>query len=373
MIEFTPPSFVNECDPDTIHEKMMNSLPPDIDNMPGGFPWDFTRPTANEKSELIQVHLVQTLMLMHPMWAWDEWLDYHASVAGLSRRTASEAMGILTVEGIAETIIPSGSVFVTPSINNEPSIEYVTKETYTIDESGVAEIEIIAVEAGTHSNVPANTVTLMAVPIKGVTKVWNEHSVTGGTEEEDDDTLRVRIQERNETANTSYVGNESDYIRWAKEIKGVGSVIVVPDWDGKGTVKLVVMDINGSPANQHILDEIYDFIMSPNDKIERKAPIGAFLDVVAPDAIEVSYSCNIILEPGYSREEVEKGFQENIKKYYETAKNEGVLKYIKVGSVLSETYGVNDFSDLVINGQMKNIVIDQDEYPETVSIEFNTD
>ena len=38
--------------------RMMNALPEGIDDMPGGFPYDFTMPTAIEKSELIQFHLV---------------------------------------------------------------------------------------------------------------------------------------------------------------------------------------------------------------------------------------------------------------------------------------------------------------------------
>ena len=45
-------------------KKNFFALPDGIDDMPGGFPYDFTMPTAIEKSELIQFHLVRTLMLM---------------------------------------------------------------------------------------------------------------------------------------------------------------------------------------------------------------------------------------------------------------------------------------------------------------------
>lgn len=72
--EFVPPDFVSGSNPEEIQERMMNNLPADIDDMPGGFPYDFTMPTALEKSELIQFHLVRTLMLMFPMWAWDDGL-----------------------------------------------------------------------------------------------------------------------------------------------------------------------------------------------------------------------------------------------------------------------------------------------------------
>ena len=83
--EFVAPDFVSGSNPEEIQERMMNNLPADIDDMPGGFPYDFTMPTALEKSELIQFHLVRTLMLMFPMWAWDEWLDLHGRQKGISR------------------------------------------------------------------------------------------------------------------------------------------------------------------------------------------------------------------------------------------------------------------------------------------------
>lgn len=66
--DFVPPEFVSDSNPEDIQERMMTSLPADIDDMPGGFPYDFTMPTALEKSELIQFHLVRTIMLMFPMW-----------------------------------------------------------------------------------------------------------------------------------------------------------------------------------------------------------------------------------------------------------------------------------------------------------------
>lgn len=60
--EFVAPDFVSGSNPEEIQERMMNNLPADIDDMPGGFPYDFTMPTALEKSELIQFHLVLSLI-----------------------------------------------------------------------------------------------------------------------------------------------------------------------------------------------------------------------------------------------------------------------------------------------------------------------
>ena len=66
---------------DEIHRRMMAELPDDIDDMPGGFPYDMTRPAALEKAELINFHLARALMIAFPQFAWDEWLDLHGPVS----------------------------------------------------------------------------------------------------------------------------------------------------------------------------------------------------------------------------------------------------------------------------------------------------
>ena len=45
---FTVPDFVKNNSADEIHRRMMSSLPDDIDDTPGGFPSDFTKPAAIE-------------------------------------------------------------------------------------------------------------------------------------------------------------------------------------------------------------------------------------------------------------------------------------------------------------------------------------
>lgn len=370
MIEFKPPEFVSGNDPQDIQERMMNNLPSDIDNMPGGFPYDFTMPTALEKSELIQLQLVRTLMIMFPMWAWEEWLDYHATAAGIERRPAGFASGSVTVEGEAGTQIAEGTIFVTAATAESASIEFKTTEQYVIDGSGTAEIDVTAVEPGKESNVPAGTVVLLSQPIKGITSITNKQPIIGGTEREDDETLRERIQEANESEGASYVGNDSDYIRWAKEVVGVGTALVVPEWNGPGTVKLVLLDANGQPANEHIIADVMNHIMSPDDRKQRKAPIGAMLTVVAPDIVSITYTGNIVLSPGYELDMVIEEFKKNLLKYYEIAKKEGVLKYTKLASTLSDTNGISDYSNFLINGDTKNISLREDEYPETAGINF---
>ena len=67
--EFHRPECFDGSTTDEIHERMMASLPDDIDDMPAGFPYDFTRPAAEEKSEFINYHLIRAVMLAFPQYA----------------------------------------------------------------------------------------------------------------------------------------------------------------------------------------------------------------------------------------------------------------------------------------------------------------
>lgn len=364
MIDFIAPEFVQENDADAIQARMMKALPSDIDDMPGGFPYDFTMPTAIEKSSLIQYTLVQTLMLMFPMWAWGKWLDYHAANVGLSRKEAVKASGILRIEGTPGTIIPSGTIFSVSGLDTL-SLEYESAETAVIGEESVAELRIIAVQTGTQYNVRADTITLMKEPVKEVAKVCNPKEIEGGRAAEEDAELRKRIQEFNETRSASFIGNNSDYIRWAKETDGagIGSVIVMPVKNEPGKVKLVLMDEQGQPADNDAKQKVYQHIVSPDDPINRLAPIGAIVEVAAPEVKDIRYKANIMLKAGYDLESVKESFQKNLSQYYETAKAEGRVKYNHVSSYLFHTEGVEDFEGLLIDGGTENIEILSDVYP----------
>lgn len=371
-VDFIPPDFVGDNDPEVIQERMMNQLPKDIDRMPGGIPYDFTMPTAIEKSELIQFHLCRTLMLMFPQFAWGEWLDLHGRKAGVVRKSAGHAFGEVVFSGQEGTVIRKGFVVCTPASASAASIEFETEEEAAVGRDGNAFVPVRALEAGRESNVPANTVVLMAKPMEGITGVWNEEPVTGGTDEEDDASYFERIDEANVSKGTSNVGNESDYIRWAKEVVGVGSVIVVPEWEGPktGSVKLIIMDSNGMAANQKILDAVYDYIASPGNPALRKKPIGASLTVAAPTTVTISYRGKVQLSQGADRGYVLSEFKARLSSYYEEAKKEGKLRFTKITAILGSISGIDDYDygQFTVNEKQENIRIEEDEYPMTGDI-----
>ena len=234
--EFIAPDFISGQSAEEIQQRMMNELPEDIDRMPGGFAYDMTMPTALEKSEAINYHLVRAIMIAFPEWAWDDWLDLHAKQKGLTRRAAGYASGNVTIVGKPGIKMAAGFVVCTPATDDSASILYALDEETTIPETGTVTTSVTALTAGTTGNVQAGSVTIMASPIEGIESINNDADITGGTERESDESLRERLEAVYASEGASYIGNDTDYIRWAEDVVGVGECIVMAAWTGPGTV-----------------------------------------------------------------------------------------------------------------------------------------
>lgn len=371
--EFTPPEFVDGAEPEEIQQRMMDALPDGIDDMPGGFPYDFTMPTAIEKSELIQFHLVRTLMLMFPQYAWGDWLDLHAAAAGIERRPAGYASGSVTVTGDPGTVIPDGAIFCTEATDSTPALEYAADSMAIIPESGSVTVEVTAVEAGRESNTKKNTVVFALTSIKGLSTVNNPDDITGGTDVESDEDLLERIEEENFRDGATFIGNDSDYIRWAKEVVGVGDCIVVPTWNGPGTVKLIIVDSNGEPANARLIEAVYDHIVSPHDRSLRLLPTAcAELTVEAATTKKISYTCTgFVYDDTTDIPTIVSQFKELVMKEYSEAKVEGILVYNQVRPLITDIPGVSDFDTFLMNGAEENIPLSNDEYAATDQVDFS--
>ena len=371
--EFTPPEFVDGAEPEEIQQRMMDALPDGIDDMPGGFPYDFTMPTAIEKSELIQFHLVRTLMLMFPQYAWGNWLDLHAAAAGIERRPAGYASGSVTVTGDPGTVIPDGAIFCTEATDSTPALEYAADSMAIIPESGSVTVEVTAVEAGRESNTKKNTVVFALTSIKGLSTVNNPDDITGGTDVESDEDLLERIEEENFRDGATFIGNDSDYIRWAKEVVGVGDCIVVPTWNGPGTVKLIIVDSNGEPANARLIEAVYAHIVSPHDRSLRLFPTAcAELTVEAATTKKISYTCTgLVYDDTTDIPTIVSQFKELVMKEYSEAKVEGILVYNQVRPLITDIPGVSDFDTFLMNGAEENIPLSNDEYAATDQVDFS--
>lgn len=369
--EFISPDFIENNTAEEIHKRMMNSLPPDIDNMPGGFPYDFTMPAALEKDEFINYHLVRTLMIAFPQYAWDEWLDLHGQQVHIIRHQPEKAYGYVQVTGTVGTLVAAGTIFCTPATDMGPAIEFETVNEATIGNDGKVIIPVRAMESGTGSIVAANTVAIMAKPNKDLATVTNPEPITGGTERESNDDYYDRIAAEFDNSMT-YLGNDTDYIRWAKQA-GAGDCIVIAAVEGPGTVKLVLVDGNGQPANEKLVQDVYNYIVAPDDRSSRLLPTACAKLVCAPaTTIKIDYMITGILYDNTTNiEQIKSDFTEVVKAAYTKAKSDGVLRYNDVRPLIANIAGIMDFNEFFMDGDIKNIGLDSEEYPETGILNFS--
>lgn len=369
--DFTMPDFLENGSAEEIHERMMNNLPDDIDDMPGGFPYDFTMPAALEKAELLEYHLPRAIMLAFPQYAWDEWLDLHGRQVHLERHQARKASGVVRISGTAGTILAAGAVFCTLATDSAPSLEFIADQECAVGEDGTAEVKVTAAEPGFESNIKANLVTMLLKPVKGITEVTNPEPMRGGADRESNDDYYDRIAAEYENSLT-FLGNDGDYIRWAKEA-GAGDCIVVPAAEGPGTVKLVLVDGQGQPADDALVQDVYQYIVSPEDRSARLLPAAcAKLICGAAVTVKVDYTITgLVHDSTTDLGQIKEDFAAAVKAVYADAKQQDVLRYNNVRPVISGIPGVRDFEGFLMNGEMRNIQLGREEYPETGALDFS--
>lgn len=361
------PEFLQNKSTDEIHTQMLDFMPSDIDKSQGQHPYNYTRPTAMIASELCQQTLPEIIKLIFPMYAYGEWLDYHAQMRGISRRPATASSGSLQLTVTKNANIPVGSQFSTASVDGQPSVVFETTQgKYNLPE-GTVEVPVKCTQTGIVGNVIAGTVIFKLSQLSGVTAVTNPEAITGGTEEEDDDSLRARIVSLDQSQSVSYVGSVADYKRWSLEVPGVGGVTVIPAQDDSGLVTLVITDSNGDPANEEICQNVYDYIMSPADPELRLTAPNVKLSVIPPTITELSISATVEVGTGSSLEAIKSTFIQEVQVYLDTARSDGEVRYTQIGKILAGVPGVYDYDALTLNSGATNISITNTQLPQVTS------
>lgn len=348
MAELVTPDFLQNHSVSDIFEKQKTIMPVDIDLSEGGHAYNFLIAAALVLAETYEYTLPEVIKLIFPEYSYGEFLDYHAKARGLTRKSATVASGYVTVTGKANITIPAGSLFSTASTYDETSMLYETLEAVEIPESRTVKVGIQCIQPGSVGNTGVNTIVLTASRLIGITTVTNEEPITGGTEEESDESLIERIAAYDKSQGSNYVGSMSDYKRWATSVDGVGSATIIPAEDNTGLVTIILTDANGDPATEQLCESVYNHIMRPDSPYERLAPINARILVVPPDTMEISISAIVELTDGATLESVKTAFAALLAAYLPTAMDDGEIKYTRVAAALASAEGANDFSGLKI-------------------------
>ncbi|MEC5402404.1 baseplate J/gp47 family protein [Clostridioides difficile] len=358
--ELPIPSFLTE-DEDAVHERMLSNFQ-DVSTLEGDFIYDSTRPTAEEITQLKQLGLQNNLKIAFPQTSYGTYLEWFGECKGVFKNQPTKSIGVITFNGAQGTIITKGTIVTTIATDEKQSIEFELLETKTIEESETVDIKAECRVAGTIGNVSERSVSVLLGSINGIKSVTNKESFKGGTDIEDEEHFRERVLVAEQEDKLS--GASSDYIRWAKEVDGVGYAYVVPEWAGAGTVKVLILDKNRKAATQELINKVQEYIypnVEDGQNRDGKAPIGAIVTIATPQTLLINVKASFVFSNGFSQETVLNILKNKIDKYLDKIDIGGTVSYNAIysltGSMMLADEGIQDFSNLTINDGTTNIIL----------------
>jgi uncharacterized phage protein gp47/JayE len=238
-----------------------------------------------------------------PDTAETEWLDRHGKIwlvnadGTTGRKLATLATGrasfTATVDGV---IIPIGTILDT-SVSIYPltggvstqTVSYETTEAVYSSIVAPVEAPVRALDPGVMGNLPDGTSATVNPPIGGVSSAASLLALTGGTDDETDEELRIRILRRIQQPPMG--GAAYDYEAWALAVPGVTRAWCSPLEMGIGTVTVRFMmddlraDNNGFPTG--------DDVLAVKTYLDEKRPVAvkdSFVEAPIPQPIDIKIS-----------------------------------------------------------------------------------
>lgn len=314
-----------------------------------GFPTYDLLAAASIPMEELAAQLQETAEKLDPAKLTGEELEsYIKSRSGLVRNPPTYASGILQVTG--NGTVNEGDLF-----ESAGGIQFAA--TATVEISGSGEVPIRCTTPGAVGNLPAGSVTMMPVQIAGIVSVSNSDTLSGGYDAEADQAYYDRYLLRLQTPPTS--GNQYHYRLWALEVTGVGGVQIYPLGHGDNTVDVVLIDVDGQPADQELIGRVQAHI-DPSSKGlgEGEAPIGAYCYVSGAEPKELDISMTVQTLPGAEQEAVTAAVKAAVAAYLKgIAFVQDYVSYARINAAVLEADGVQDVSGLTVNGATANVAI----------------
>ena len=154
-------------------------------------------------------------------------------------------------------------------------------------------VRVQAAIAGRNGNVLAGAINRLAVPVSFVSRVTNPVPAVDGVDRESDRLFlsRFLLTVRQRSAG----GNDTDYQIWARETPGtsLGTVSVIEEWAGYGTVKVVIVNSDNSIPDAATVGKVYDYIQT-------RRPIGAHVTVEAAVAALIEARFTLTVQENFS-------------------------------------------------------------------------
>lgn len=270
-------------------------------------------------------HQAWLVRQIFPDTADTAYLERHAALRGITRKNATLASGVATVQGVADSVVLAGLQI------KQGERFFTTQQTVRIGSSGVAKVNVVASEAGSTSNVAQAAGQFMAAPAG----VQSECVVStqGGVDAESDASLLDRLLERLRRPPAG--GNQYDYKNWALSVDGVTNAFVYPLRRGLGTVDIAIVSGNDLPSDS--------VIRQTQDYIDSVRPVTAKnVRVFAPDAVAIDVQVQLKLDGSTTLDKATAEVQAALQAYFATLALADDLIVSQIQTAISNVQGVID-------------------------------
>lgn len=175
-----------------------------------------------------------------PDTAETEWLDRHGNIwltnadHTTGRKVATVATGSVTLAGTPGTIVP-----IATQLTSGVDITYETTEQVMIGADGTVPVDIRAIDPGVDGNLDPGDIITTSTVVAGLDGPATVILLTGGTDTESDEDLRIRVLDR--IRQPPMGGDQNDYVQWALAVAGVTRAWCAPLEMGIGTVTVRFM------------------------------------------------------------------------------------------------------------------------------------
>ena len=337
---------------DVIHNTMLDNISDDYQKTEGFPTYDITRGFAFALLAIwMKAEEIERKQNVDNLYG-EELETFIEQRKGTTRKESTYAEGNITiVEG--NGTIHRGNLF-----ESDGGIQFESLETKDVVNGSVVRIRCL--RPGTIGNMSANVINKMPITIQGIITVTNREPIIGGEDKESDNDLRERYYEDLREPATS--GNKFHYKRWAKEVTGVGEANVIDTWNGKGTVKVVIIDADRQPASQSLVNDVQKYI-DPNGNGDGagQAPIGAVCTVVSAQPVLINASITgVVTDNTVAVSELKEKLTKDISSYLkQVAFSQNYISAAQIASFVIGLDGVKDYEDCNINGSKKVLITNE--------------
>lgn len=342
--------------PESIKAEIIAGLQTDISTREGSYTDTLIGPMA-----LSQWKVYQGMNAAVPMFYVDEnsgeYIDRACKRYGIYRKPGTKAKVTLQFSGTDGAQVPAGSVFLTLA-----GQEFLTLAAAAIS-GGAATAPAEAEDVGAAYNVAAGTIINQYSSISGIVGVTNPAATAGGADPESDASLFARYEAHLQKPVTG--GNVHHYEQMALETPGVGAVKVTPLENGPGTVGVLI----AGPEKQPVDSEI---VAACAAHIEGYRLIGPTVTVASAEGLPINVTVTVILATGATEAQVREDLTAELDAHLKSiAFVKYELLYNQVVYILMGLDGVENFSDLQINGAAESVTIAANQVPVLGTVEVS--